>query len=162
MHGRGCRGSKLPYQAPADDQSEFPRERPRYRGTLDHSVALGNLGAACGGRQPVRCRGTIGTAIVAGSPADGYTLLMAASNHAVNLALYDNTVRHIHGLRRDRSARGALRNSGRGPSIGHEQQVRSDCSGESKARATDFLLDRNGRQLTKTIRSPERFARISL
>src|SRR3974390_1308301 len=32
--------------------------------------------------------GTIGTAMVAKSPADGYTLLAAASNHALNPALY--------------------------------------------------------------------------
>jgi tripartite-type tricarboxylate transporter receptor subunit TctC len=34
--------------------------------------------------------GTLGTAMVAKSPADGYTLLVAASNHALNPALYTN------------------------------------------------------------------------
>ena len=67
----------------------FPLAAPRHHGAIVGPMVVGTVGPTVRHREPAGDAATLATEAVVSAPADGYTLLVVGSNHAVNATLYD-------------------------------------------------------------------------
>ena len=89
--------------------------------------------------------GTIGAAIVAKAPGDGYTLLVHSAAHAYNPAIYASLdLRHGQGLRRGRAAGRAAERAGRRASTGIKTVADLIAAAKQKPGALNFASAGNG------------------
>ena len=97
----------------------------RFQHALGQPIVIDNRGGAAG---------SLGTDIVAKSPADGYTVLFTLSSHTINPAIYPKLPFDTdEGLRAGRHGRVAAADPGREPAVPGQHRRRADRAGEGEA-----------------------------